>query len=400
MTRTWWAGAALALVLGGGTTARADSIFASVGYGQWQNAVDVRSAAMGDVSVVGAARFSLAPRNPARTAFLDRPAGYASVTSDFTRVRAGEGVQTRPDATLPLLGVGVPLGAGIVASAHIYPLTDARFDISQSIQGAPDYTLETKGEGGWTEAGLTLARRFGAVALGAQIGVPFTAIDETISRRFEDDSFADRNERLETDLNDAVLFTTGAHYSVGPIDAGAYFQLPTTGTVASRREAGGVATTSSYELGIPAAFGGGLGVNVPGGLWLAGEYRRQPWASAEIDGASWRELPPKERTRGFKDQDAWGVGLEWQRPVEEGVSRSPLWRVGYGQEPWIVAGPTFGRVLDRNFTAGVGIPFREGNGELGIALRYTRRRESTSNLEENVVGIVLGLSFARQPREF
>jgi hypothetical protein len=395
-------GAALlaAATCAGPGAARADSIFSSVGFGQWQNAVDVRAAAMGDVSVVGAARFGFSPRNPSLAGYMDRPAGYASVTSDFTRVDAGAGIQTRPDATLPLLGVGVPLGAGIVASGHIHPLTDGRYEITQQIPGNPSYELEMTGEGGWTQLSLGLARRFGDVALGLQVGIPFTALDETASRTFGDDAFANRNERLETDLDDALFVMGGVHYTTGPIDAGAYIQLPTTGTVVIRREAGQVVTSDQFELGIPAAFGGGLGVRLPGGLRVAGEYRRQGWDSTEIDGESWRELPRSERTRGYKDQDAWGVGMEWQRPSREGLSSAPLWRAGYGFEPWVTAGPNFGRVTDRTLTAGVGIPFREGNGELGIALRYTFRRESNGDLEENVFGIVLGLAFARQPREF
>ena len=295
----------------------------------------------------------------------------------------------------------MPLGAEVVAGLALYQRADGRYELTQRIGGSPGYDLELLGEGGFTEVALSLARRFGDASFGLQLGLPFTGIDETINRRFDDAEFSDREETLETNLDDAVFVTAGGEATVGPVSLGAFFQLPSTGTVATRREAGGVVNESSFELGIPPAFGGGLAVQVVPGLQLAGEYRRQAWESAEIDGTDWRELPSDSRPRGYKDQDAWGVGIEWQPQDDDApVNRSLIWRAGYGSEPWMVAGPSFGRVLDQTFSAGLGVPFREGNGRIDLALRYTRRRESNSDLRENVVGFVLGVAFARQPREF
>ena len=82
------------------------------------------------------------------------------------------------------------------------------------------------------------------------------------------------------------------------------------------------------------------------------------------------------------------------------MSRRLRYRIGFGFTPWVTAGPTNGRVTDATATFGIGIPFQSGNGAIDLALRYTQRREDGSELSEDVIGIVAGIGFAKQPRSF
>jgi hypothetical protein len=395
----------LGLVLAG--PASAESLFASVGFGRWLNTVDTRAAGMGDVSVVTTSPWSHAPRNPAILGGLPDASGHVSFTSDFTSSDGGAGTDTRADARVSLASFGFPLGKGFAIGAALFEMNDARYHIRQTIEGDPTYDLVSQGSGSWTQATLGLARRMDWLRLGVQVGLPFSTIDDEVTRDFADSgAYSNRTESTTTSLDEVVFTTVGVEVTPvrWPVRLGGFFQLPSEGRIESDLALFDGHARTSYLLDIPFVLGGGVGIQV-GSLELVGEYRRQGWGSrAEINGVPWRDSTDLDLVRGFKDVDAWGVGLEWGRSSQEVRTRSAwsrlLWRAGYSVEPWMFAGPNFGRVVDRTTTAGVGVPFRDGNGELNIAVRYTLRDETRSDLEETVVSLLFGITYARQPRSY
>lgn len=396
-----------ALALGAGASiASAESLFASIGFGRWLTTVDTRAAGMGDVSLVSTSGWSHAPRNPAVLSAIPEASGHLSVASDFTSSDGGAGSDTRSDSRLSLASFGIPLGRGFVVGGALYELNDARYHLRQTIEGDPDYDLVTEGTGAWTQASLGLARRMGWLHLGVQVGIPFSSIEDDVTRDFADGaSFSDRSETSTTILDDVTFLSGGVQVTPEqwPVKLGGFYQLPTDGRIERKQQLFGGNTSSSYSIGIPAAFGAGLGLSV-GPVELTGEYRRQAWrSSTEIGAVPWEENELVDFPRGFEDVDAWGVGIEWRRSGEtraRSAWKRLLWRAGYAVEPWMFEGPNFGEVTDRTVTSGFGVPFKDGNGELNVAVRYTLRDESTSDLEERVVSILFGITYARQPRSY
>jgi len=388
------------------TMASAESLFASVGFGRWLTTVDTRGAGMGDVSVVSTSSWNHSPRNPAVLATIPDASGHLSLSSDFTSSDAGFGSETRADARLSLASFGVPLGKGFALGAALFEMNDARYFLRQTIDGDPSYDLVSEGSGAWTQATLSLARHMEWLRVGVQAGLPFSSLEDEVTRDFADaDTYSDRTETHTTTLEEVEFLTAGVELvpERWPVRLGGFFQLPTQGEVVDKQRLFGGTSESSYTLDIPHLVGGAFGVSV-GALELVGEYRHQPWASnTEINGVPWRDSDDLTITRGFKNVDAWGVGLEWRRSGET-LARSAwkrlVWRAGYAFEPWVFAGPNWGRVTDRTVTSGLGIPFKDGNGELDIAVRYTLRDESTSDLEERVISVLFGITYARQPRSY
>jgi hypothetical protein len=380
-----------------------------VGFGRWEHPVDVRSAALGDVSIVPKASWPLAPRNPATLAGLRNACAYLSFSGEFTSPEVGSDAGTRADGRLPLLAAAAPIYRNLVAGLHIQELNDARYHISQRVDDPSDefpaYELRMKGSGAWTEIGFTAASRWGPWMLGAQIGIPFSALEDEVTRAFEEEGYSDRTLVTRTELDDALFTTMGAGFAQGVFAAGAFVQAPQAGRVVTTLQLEGEDAESVYSLRIPEAYGVGGSVVVGRGVSISGEYRRQPWGrSTELRGRPWREVAASLGiTRDFIDVDAWGIGLEWDRGAD-GEGRTS-WnrlalRAGYSSQPWNVAGPTNGEVSENSWTGGIGIPFVRRNGEVGLAVRYTRRDEAGSAFREDAISVVFGLAYARQPRDY
>jgi hypothetical protein len=409
MKRLFWVLALLGIAIGT-SPSRADSIFSSVGFGRWRHTTDARGAGLGDVSLASTEAWgSFSPGNPATLAHLDRAAGYIGFDAEITLADGGDGERdTRADSRLPLLSVGAPLFAGIVGGASFYELNDGRYDIAQEIPGSPSYTLRSTGDGAWTNFRLSLARAFETErirgSLGAQVGFPLSSIDETITREFADDDFVNRAERHENVFRDAVLVSFGGDVTVSQVTAGGFVQLPATGTLTQALLLGDEELRQRAEVDLPPAFGLGLSVPVGRSVRWFGEWRHQDWSALEIDDRPWQEATGDfSPSHGFKTVDAWGTGIELTRGAgteSRSVKKRLRYRIGFGFTPWITAGPSNGRVTDATGTLGLGIPFQSGNGVIDLALRYTQRREGGSELSEDVVGLVVGVGFAKQPRSF
>jgi len=338
-------------------------------------------------------------------AYLPKAAGHLMVGSSLTKAETGLETNNRADARLPLLGVGIPLKPGVVLGLTAFPLAAVRYDLSQQIEGDPDYLLRTKGSGTWTDIAATFAARGGNGALGLQVGIPVSGFGETVTREFDTEGYTTRTEEWQTELRDALFAVAGAQYQLWILGLGGFVQMPTEGTVENVQELpDGSESKSSYTVGFPAVYGGGASLKLTKSFTLAGEYRRFPWSEIEIDGENWRESANElDFINGFKDIDAYGAGIEWVNGVGS-VSRS-VWdhlsyRIGYSFQPWLSAGPNLGRVTDESATIGLGIPFERGNGAIDIALRYTRRLESESDLREDVIAFLFGISFGGQPRDY
>jgi hypothetical protein len=407
--RRGWLALALGAAGGVSSTVNADSVFSSVGYGRWNHAVDVRSAALGDVSIVPNAAWSFSPRNPATLAGIRNASAYLSFSGEFTTPDVGADAGTRSDGRLPLLAAASPIYRTIVVGVHVRELNDARYHIAQSVDDPTDefpaYELRMKGSGAWTELGFTGAGRFGPWMLGAQIGIPFSALEDEVTRAFEEDGYSDRTLVTRTELNEAVFTTLGVGFAQGAFSAGAFVQAPQTGLVATTLELEGEDSETIYSLRTPEAYGVGASVLVGRGLSVAGEFRRQPWGgSTELRGQPWRDVARSLGiTRDFVDVDAWGVGIEWNRGALREARSSLqrlLLRAGYSTQPWNVAGPTNGEVSERAWTAGLGVPFVRGNGEVSLAVRYAKREEAGSSYREDALLLMFALAYARQPRDY
>lgn len=387
------------------TTVQAESVFSSVGFGRWNHVADPRAVAMGGTSIASPSRWAFAPRNPAMLGYKRDASVHVSVQTDFTRVREFDTADTRTDARFPVLAVAVPLFSEVVAGVSLFDLNDPRTNITQTISGDPDYELSTKVDGAWTEVAFTVARPIGPGSLGLQLGFPLSSFDQTATRTFSEQGFSNRTERTQTSLEDIVFLALGGHVQVGRASAGAYWQFETTGEVASTLSLGEDAESrTDFSWTMPAAFGAGVALDVSEQLTLTGEWRRQEWDTSLINGFAWRERAETVGIRNaFQNVDAFGAGLEWRRgtPATRSVWKRLSWRAGFGIEPWMVTGPNGGEVTDRNVSLGLGIPFAAGNGELGTALTFTSRRESGDQaLREDVVSVLFGLSFAKQPRTY
>jgi hypothetical protein len=378
-----------------------ESIFASVGFGRWNVPLTAAAAGRGDVSAVGPEDWGFSVQNPATLASMPRASAFVSAVTEITHVRGGGVDDRRADGRIPLLAVGMPFGR-TVAALTLSELNDARYEISQPVGAGTGYNLRSKGDGAWSELGVAVARGLGPAALGVRIGIPFSDFREVITRSFESESgLSSRVERSETGLDEFVFVTLGARYRVRRADLAVFGDLPSEGEVVTRR-AGAIDT--SYALEIPPAVGIAASCRVGSRLTALAEYRRRAWSDVRIDGADWRTLAGERALpRGFKDVDAWGVGLELSgRPPDArgSVWSKTRWRAGYGVLPWNTAGPRAGRLVERTITVGAGVPFSDGSGALDLAVRQTFRRESGSDLEERVLSFMVGISFSRQPREF
>lgn len=399
--------AAVAALASMAAPAAADSVFSSIGYGRWNHAVDVRSAALGDVSVTPGARWPFSPRNPAMLAGLSEASIYLSYGADFTKPDVGGESSTRSDGKLPLLAAAAPITRGIVFGVHLQELNDGRYHTTQSVAATPElpgYELRMKGSGAWTEAAAACAARFGSWRIGVELGLPFSSVEDEVTRDFTADGYADRTLITKTELEDALFTTFGLGYAKGPVSAGLFAELPQTGLIATSIELPGEDERTEYSIRIPEAYGIGASVDVTPALSLCGEFRRQPWASTELRGQPWElEAENLGITRAFSDVDAWGVGLEWRRGAAK--ERPSAWesvmvRAGFSTQPWNVTGPSGGKLTERSFTGGLGVPFARANGELGLALRYTMREEENSAFQENAFSLAFGVSIARQPRDY
>jgi hypothetical protein len=261
-----------------------------------------------------------------------------------------------------------------------------------------------KGSGAWTEAAAACAVRFGPWRVGAELGVPFSSVEDEVARDFSEDGYADRTLVTKTELEDALFATFGAGFDRGRLSAGVFAELPQTGRIATSLELPGEDERTEYSIQIPEAYGVGASVDVTPALSVCGEFRRQPWESTELRGRPWElEAENLGITRAFSDVDAWGVGVEWRRGA--GKERPSPWesvmvRAGFSSQPWNVTGPSDGKLNERAFTGGLGVPFARGNGELGLALRYTMREEEGSAFQENAFSLTFGVSMARQPRDY
>jgi len=381
-------------------SALAESVFASTGLGRWHSAVDARAGGMGDVTIVAPSRWSFSPTNPSLLARLPGAGVHLTAGTDFTRVDAGLGTETRTDGRIVTLHAATPLPMGLVGAASLAEMSDGRYDIAHEIESTTTYTLRARGTGGWTQGGLALARRYRGLSLGAGVMFPFGSLHEEFTREFDDDEYEDRQEELDTTLEGATFLTFAGHFEYEPIVLAGFVQLPTEGELETERTWEGGKSASSRSFDIPGAFGAGTRVSVSPRLTVVGDIRRQSWSSAELedsgeggDGAA----------RPFFNTTEFGAGLQWTQAgerTESSFSRMQL-RAGYRYIPWNMAGPALGhRVTDRVLTAGVGIPFRDESGMIDIALRYTSRREADSDLKEDIISVLFGLSFSKQERPY
>ncbi len=382
----------------------ADSIFSGFGYGRLLHPVDARAAGMGDVSLVSSSAWSFSPRNPSLMAGLPDAAAYLSFNADFTQVDAGAGRETRPDGGLPFVAVGLPISR-VTLALSLFEMTDARHSFVQRIEGDPTaYDLISEGSGAWSRIQAAVAGSVGrSLSVGASVGIPFSSIEDHVTRDFHTTGYVDRDERSRTSLEDVSFLALGAQYRVGALTFGGFGELPTSGEISTVVELiGDTETRTTYDISLPGAFGVAGSFLVSPTLAVSGEFRRQPWSDVEIDDVPWEESD-LDIARAYEDVDAWGVGLEWRRGARSESIRVRdhiQYRLGYAFTPWMTAGPNGGRVTDRSLTTGIGIPFARDNGELNVALRYTQRREAGSDLRENVVSVTFGVSFARQPRDY
>ncbi len=359
---------------------------------------------MGDVSIASLDAWSFSPRNPALLGQLPAAGLHFSAATEFNRLSGAGASATRVEGFVPLLWGATPLVGGLVGAVSLCGLTDGRYEIAQEIEGDPtSYTLHTRGKGGWTQLGLSLARGIGVVSLGVQLEVPFGNLTEEVTREFASSDYVERQEKIETLIEDAILLTFGGHVRQGRVSAGVFTRLSSQVDVTTRHKSTIGEIEYSRSLEVPVAYGAGAAFQLTPRLVVSGEWRRQAWTDARLGSPVGADLEafsiPK---RKFEDVGAWGAGLQWVRGSERkrSVSGGMRLRAGYGHAPWNMKGPYEGRVTDRTITAGVGIPFRDEFGVIDAAVRYTMRREDGGDLRENVLGFVFGLSFSKRQRAY
>lgn len=371
--------AAVAVGLVSATTpAGAQTPATAPGLGLPVSAIDARSAALGGTGL-GLAEGSLSARNPADIALFGRPLLGITYAPEDVTVRGLEGDAPTGRSRLSVLRGAVPFGrwaAGVSFAAELDQDWQVEFsDTLVTDEGTFPYREQRAQDGGLSSVNFTLARRLGAVNLGAEFGLLTGRLQQTFRREFEPE-LDDPTVTLAPSAGVAdweysgTRFRFGVAAAVTPrVHVGADVSLQ--GDLTAERDTIG-GEGRRRKIGLPASFEGGASARVTDRLLLTAAGGWTAWSDAD--------RPSGEYVAS--DVTWFGAGAELTGTRVLGLTM-PL-RIGVRHAGLPFHPPGTDQPTERAVTFGFGVRVAEERARIDVGLEAGSRGDlDRSGVEES-----------------
>jgi hypothetical protein len=357
------------------------------GLGQPVPSVDARVAAMGGAGL-GLLGGSMSVLNPADLAAVPRATLGLTLAPENVSVRAPTGSQGTGRSRVPVVLAVVPVRSWSIG-ASFGAETDQDWSISLRdtlVTSVGTFPFEERREhdGGLSSFNLAVAREFGSVGAGVEVGFLTGSLRQTFFRNFEP-SVEDPAVGIGV-ARGAARFGYSGFRIRGGLSTSLSSRLRVsgmmswTGDLEARQDTAGV-ETGRYEISMPVewAVGGSYRVAPPLLVSAAGGW--SGWSASGDDFV------------GSDAADVWwlGVGAEWLGlrafgaglPLRAGFRRTGLPFHPVGSDP----------LTETAFTFGAGIDVAGGLATMDAALEIGNRGDlATSGAEESFARFSLSLS--------
>lgn len=391
--------------------ARAESVFAREGIGEWLDGYDVRGFALGSTGIGVVDPNNFTALNPAATAFSASTLGHVSLTSLICWTGDGDATARRASTDLSGLGLHVDLPEHLGVRLLLEPATNASYAFEQSIPtGSEDIerdVVREEGSRGLTRYLAGLSWRGGRNwALGVSLGVLAGSLVDRTSFIFEDSAaaagYSNGEDRRELRFHARPYYGCGFLARPTPrVSLGGFFSSGASPQVTEtyRSFADQAYTLDTRRVKLPLAMGAGAGLLIAPRWRLSADLVWRKWEDFTLDG---RELPAPG-VGPFRNTLRWGVGIE--RVLEsrkgEGLLSAIAWRAGFTWIPWYVLDASGDGVDEWRVSAGAAVPIQRERGSIDVALAYGRRGSLEQNgLEEEYLSLAFAFTFARVLREY
>ena len=369
-----------------------DSIFAINRVGIPVLATDVRSRAMGGVSLaLGGENFSAL--NPALGLNFERSAALLAVVPEYRWTKDQVQSSSNRATMFPLFRFVFPITGGFAFSAGYRLFTDVNYSINIPFLFAGEtLTQDIVSEGSIFIAQLAVGKLlFKKIKLG--IGVDFYRGTSTETTRVDFSSilpFVDTNDEFSFQYSGTGV-TVGVIFPVyDKLDVGLVYRKGPEADVNEEIDlSSGVDTTFTFSASLPSNYGVGVSYSPWEKLTLAAEFQHTTWGDLEFDG---------ERLDNYRDQKEFGFGVEWTRsrdPLDSVFKRIPL-RFGYRRTELPVEF-NGNSVMEQVGTLGFGFAFGRGRGKLNVSFEFGRRGSlEKNNLQEKFFNLGFSVSIGEK----
>lgn len=390
--------------------ARAESVFAREGLGEWLEGYDTRGETLGSTGLGVIDPNNFCTINPAATAFSANTLAYFGVGSGLRWTT--DDVNTAHRGTTCLTGTGLYLAlpSHLGVRLALTPANDPTYRLESTVvtgwEGQEEDVRREVGSRGLLRYEAGLSWRGGANwALGGSAGFVAGSIrDQTIyafGDSAEDHGYADGSDLRRLRIHPAASFSAGLLMRPLPrVSLGGFIASAGSGDIEETYQGFGEteSTADTASVDLPLGLGGGVAVELKRGMRLSADLVWRRWEEAGFSGPSVPRLEPR-----FRNTLRWGIGLERVPRIEKStpVLRSITWRAGFAMIPWYILDADGDGVGEWRLSAGAGIPIRQNRGSIDLMLAYGRRGSIADNgMSESYVRLGLAATVARVLREY
>lgn len=390
--------------------ARAESVFAREGLGEWLEGYDLRGETLGSTGLGVIDPYNFCTINPATTAFSVNTLAYFGLGSSLRWTTDDVSTARRASTYLTGTGVYLALPSHLGLRFALTPVSDPTYRLESTvITGWEDREEDVRRETGTRgllrgEAGLSW-RAGTNWALGGSVGIVAGSIrDETIyafGDSAEDHGYADGSDLRRLRVHPAPSLSAGLLMRPLPrVSLGGFIASAGSGDIEETYQGFGetetTADTASVDL--PLGLGCGVGVQLSHGLRMSADIVWRRWEEAGFAGPSVPRLEPR-----FRNTLHWGIGVERVPQIEKTTPllQSITWRAGFALIPWYILDSDGDGIDEWRLSVGAGVPVRQNRGSLDVMLAYGQRGSISANgLAETYVRFGLAGAFARMLREY
>ena len=361
-------------------TSLSNSFYSRYGIGLLRYRDGVKAIGMGSVSFAITDSVSIFILNPATMASLNTTHIQGAYLYERATVHLPIADAKFQNSIFEGVAILFPIKTGQAIAMGLQPYSRANYEFRDlgEVEGKV-YEQILSGSGGLSNAYFAFAGTHGPMRIGLALDFYFGVIEKNWRVNYVDGQFINTEDRIVTNLLGLGLHT-GIHMVFDRWQFGAAIAPPVRLSAETRLQTrfNPVSEPEEDDLVLPSWFGMGLAYRPGARLLLATQFRVQPWSTVS-----------QQEALGAKGEDSYtlGFGLEYSPGSKrrEDAQKRVQFRLGATLSQLPYQDESGSAIPELTATAGLGLPFNQGQSRFDFALEYGKRGSQPGNpVEENI----------------